>query len=398
MVINKNISKAPKVSLFHSFAPIIQNIKGASTMRIYFFVVILIFIISCSSNQKQPADSSAENICQEENLQSDPQNCGQCGNNCGGGECIAGICQPFVIASEQLFPCAVVADETGVYWSVQNTDKTDGQIRYWRSLDGSTGRLAQNFNAPFALALDDQYIYWTTNETLATVQRVPKTGGTSEIIAKDEDQTDQNFPRQLVVNANAVFWVDFKTSELVRWTKSDKQMTVIANPPAPSNLGLIEDSLFVVSQGTKSLLEYSVDGGEPTEIATWDCDQSIFGCSGGATTFGQNMFWSLTMKEATNGAIYFYSKSTDTASVLIEEQKNPVNLASDEEHLFWVNLGTGDNSFTDGELKMINFSDKKVTTLADNQLQPCGVTLYDGFVYWTTVKGGKVQRLKIPPK
>jgi hypothetical protein len=50
-------------------------------------------------------------------IESDPRNCGACGNDCHGGACVGGVCGPVpsVLASQQ-WPSYVVVDTTNVYW------------------------------------------------------------------------------------------------------------------------------------------------------------------------------------------------------------------------------------------------------------------------------------------
>ena len=49
---------------------------------------------------------------------SDAHNCGACGHDCCGGQCVNGLCQPLVLASQQPNPGWVVADDTHVYWQL----------------------------------------------------------------------------------------------------------------------------------------------------------------------------------------------------------------------------------------------------------------------------------------
>jgi hypothetical protein len=48
--------------------------------------------------------------------QSDSHNCGQCGHDCLGGVCSAGVCQPLQIALGQGQVTTVVLDDTSIYW------------------------------------------------------------------------------------------------------------------------------------------------------------------------------------------------------------------------------------------------------------------------------------------
>ena len=50
----------------------------------------------------------------------DPLNCGACGHDCEGGECMQGRCQPVVLGKgdEKGFPSSLVLDTNKVYWSI----------------------------------------------------------------------------------------------------------------------------------------------------------------------------------------------------------------------------------------------------------------------------------------
>jgi hypothetical protein len=53
-----------------------------------------------------------------------------------------------------------------------------------------------------SVAFDETYVYWLDNATVGTIMRVPKTGGTATIIARDTS------PVAIAVDANAVYWSD----------------------------------------------------------------------------------------------------------------------------------------------------------------------------------------------
>jgi hypothetical protein len=52
------------------------------------------------------------------------------------------------------------------------------------------------------VAFDDTYVYWLDIDTVGTIMRAPKTGGTATIIARDTS------PVAITVDANAVYWSD----------------------------------------------------------------------------------------------------------------------------------------------------------------------------------------------
>jgi hypothetical protein len=71
--------------------------------------------------------------------------------------------------------------------------------------DGSTtvlGTVVDQGLSGGALAHDDTYVYWLDIDTVGTIMRAPKTGGTATIIARDTS------PVAIAVDANAVYWSD----------------------------------------------------------------------------------------------------------------------------------------------------------------------------------------------
>ena len=48
---------------------------------------------------------------------SDPANCGACGHDCLGGACVAGVCQPVLLADAEFFPSTLALDDARIYWA-----------------------------------------------------------------------------------------------------------------------------------------------------------------------------------------------------------------------------------------------------------------------------------------
>ena len=49
-------------------------------------------------------------------LESDPENCGECDHSCMGGECAAGKCQPVELATDEGQVLGLAIDDSAVYW------------------------------------------------------------------------------------------------------------------------------------------------------------------------------------------------------------------------------------------------------------------------------------------
>jgi hypothetical protein len=81
---------------------------------------------------------------------------------------------------------------------------TDSSL-YRVASDGTTtllGTVVEEGQTGDAVAFDDTYVYWLDIDTVGTIMKVPKTGGTAAIIARDTS------PVAIAVDANAVYWSD----------------------------------------------------------------------------------------------------------------------------------------------------------------------------------------------
>ncbi|HZU84641.1 MAG TPA: hypothetical protein VE987_17045 [Polyangiaceae bacterium] len=91
---------------------------------------------------------------------------------------------------------------------------SDADAVYCETVGGSVLRLASDGTATVlgtvlagglvgaGLTFDDTYVYWLDSLPVGTVNRVPKTGGTSTVLAHDTS------PVAIAVDANAVYWSD----------------------------------------------------------------------------------------------------------------------------------------------------------------------------------------------
>lgn len=63
-----------------------------------------------------------------------------------------------------------------------------------------------------SVATDEMYVYWTDQTTVGTIMRVPKSGGTPTILARDTS------PEAIAVDSNAIYWSD-KGGNIMRLPK-----------------------------------------------------------------------------------------------------------------------------------------------------------------------------------
>jgi hypothetical protein len=93
--------------------------------------------------------------------------------------------------------CEALLSDTDAVYCVTDTSIT--RI----ANDGTVTTLGSSLNTlGSGAALDDTYVYWVDTATVGTIMRVPKTGGTPVILARDTG------PVAIAVDSTAVYWAD----------------------------------------------------------------------------------------------------------------------------------------------------------------------------------------------
>jgi len=101
-------------------------------------------------------------VCPEEqDFESDSKNCGSCGHDCLGGDCVLGECQPIEIARNQGRLFTIAVDRKFIYWA------GDGSVVAKKSID-NTGTVSELVPASakesvYDWALVGQTLYWSND-------------------------------------------------------------------------------------------------------------------------------------------------------------------------------------------------------------------------------------------
>jgi hypothetical protein len=99
-------------------------------------------------------------------VQIDEANCGQCGNDCEGGNCIAGRCQPVILARNQINPHSITLTGAQVYWMVDSADAVSSEslLRVNKSGIGGTELLiSSNLGNGGAVVISGNQAYLAVN-------------------------------------------------------------------------------------------------------------------------------------------------------------------------------------------------------------------------------------------
>ncbi len=292
--------------------------------------------------------------------QSDPHNCGSNGNDCLGGACEDGGCTTLpagALATGQLTPFAIAADETNVYW-------LNWGVNYQTSHGGGGLPVVQKFGAqvlecavagcnnrptvlasvaalggipeaPSAIAVDAQNVYWTTSTSIQSCA-ISGCGCAPTTIASG--LTD---PTALAVGGGRVYWS--------AWTNGSPYTGQVESCPvggcvgAPTLLaGALSGPLGVAVDTTDvywvdtygPLMECARSGCDAGPIALW----SAGGGDGGVESIGvvadsTNLYWT----NGGDGTVMQCAKSDCTATLakLASGQANPSGIAVDATSVYW---------------------------------------------------------------
>jgi hypothetical protein len=294
--------------------------------------------------------------------QSDPHNCGSIGNDCVGGACEDGGCAPLpagVLATGQLSPVAMAADDTNVYWlnwGVTQQLSTpggglpveenvgaqvlecavtgcDNRPTVLASIDGAGGIP----HAPSALAIDANNVYWTTSTSVQSCG-IAGCGCAPKTIASGLSQ-----PPALTVAGGRVYWSV--------WANGSPFTGQIESCPS----GGCASAPALLAGALGGPLGLAVDTTDVYWVNTY-ASGSLMECALGGCDAGPTTLWS-----ADGGA-------TQSTAVVV-----------DATNLYWTNGGQG----TVMQCAKANCA-STVIALASGQANPSGIAIDPGFVYWRT--------------
>lgn len=114
---------------------------------------------------------------------------------------------PAVLAMNQAFPLNITMDANNVYWTNQgSTMMGDGSVMMAAKSGAQVLTVATAQDKPYDIAVNDKYIYWTTNVAGGSVMAAPLGGGTPIVLV-----SGQNYPRGITTDAVAIYWTNAGT-------------------------------------------------------------------------------------------------------------------------------------------------------------------------------------------
>jgi hypothetical protein len=268
-------------------------------------------------------------------LEIDPENCGGCGWSCLGGDCVAGRCDPFTLATRQagVYDLEVHAGE--VFWVVSGTGAVYACAT--TGCDAMPRLVGEATMGSYYLGVTDAWVFWNNNSN-NQIWRCPiagcPAGSDTPFIAGTQS------PTQIGVDATHVYW--------------------------HSNGG----ALHRAAHG----------GGAPEEIITG------VGNHGDIQAIGAALYW--TSRGGDNVAMCSDMAACDaTRTVLAQGIGDVTRFAFDAGYVYY---GTEQGSAD--IIERLPLGGGPPERIADNRQAISGIAVNDSHVYWTENEGDMVAR------
>ncbi len=269
---------------------------------------------------------------------SDPQHCGACGHSCGGGACVAGVCQALVLAPSQSTPEDLAVEADGVYFTNRGTSAasySDGSVNRVPLDGGAVTALATGQARAKGIALDASSVYFVLNDTVnGMVAKVPRAGGSVTTLV---------------------------------WPLADPGYVAVDGSSAYFSVG--------INASTGSIQRVPLGGGSPSPVALGQ------GWPRAIVVDATNAYW---VNSA--GSVRFVAKTGGVPTTFTTGQ-NPSRLAIDAASIYWANF--------DGEIVTAPIAGGATTVLGRVPGGGRAVAVDGADVYWT-VDSGDGQLLQTP--
>lgn len=237
--------------------------------------------------------------------------------------------------------------------------------------------LASDQNAPSAVELHDQVVYFATvgNDSIWYLDGISST--------PQPFATGQNFTRSIVSDETALYWVNAGafggTDGEVRRSWFDEPgsngLPIVPGLESPVALTLFDSTVFWTNYGFTDtdgrVMRADVTGVNAVPIAI---NQSA---PRGIVATSAYVYWA----NSEDGTIMRSTPDGSVVEPLIQGLSTPSDVAVDTNGIYWVEAGTP-NIYLDGSVKAAKLDGTGTVTLADNQRDPRRIVLSADHVFW----------------
>ncbi len=303
--------------------------------------------------------------------QSDPGNCGACGNACDDGTgalCSDGRCT-YVLAEGLDAPTGIAVDATNVYF----TEDILHQVGKVSIRGGAVTTLASDQDLATGIAVDARNVYWTNEVGGGSVLSLPLGGGTPETLV-----SGRSGPSCVAVEGTNVYFSDTSVNAV---PIGGGAVVTLSASGSPLSVAVDAENVYWTIEQT-AVMKVPLGGGTAVTLALGDNPSRI-------AVNATSVFWTdtiaLTVMTVPIGGGALVTLAADSTST-------PVGIAADEDHVYWTAQFASNNNFAVSAVMAVPVGGGIATTIASQQSSPDGIALDADYVYWTNYSDGTIRK------
>jgi len=327
--------------------------------------------VSCTAPMAE-CDGDLSVQC-ETDTSSDGKNCGACGHDCLGGTCTAGECGAVAVLTGTGKATRLAVDATHLYY----IGYTNGDVRRIPKTGGTSELLASSASA-VRIAVDNTYAYWTDFQGKQLL-RVPKTGGTMQVLA-----SNLGTAQAIELTGTRVYVTDYSSQGRVGWVpKAGGTPTwIVPNTTTPLDLALTSTHVYYTDTSNPSIVHrIPLDGGTVENFYPTDISLVI-------VTDGTDLYLA-SAKNGKAAATILRITQAGTATPLVAGLEVPAGLSVDQKYVYFTDLGLGNGKGLVGRIA-IDGSDNGVLEQLHYGGTPRGIVNDSAAVYWADETGDTI--------
>lgn len=360
-----------------------------------------------SATDSPKVDTGVDATCGAD-LQNDAKNCGNCGHDCQGGTCSAGVCQPvLVVSSTSLAPYAMVLAGTDLYFTnvkgssfatvfkvaASATNGSPGPTQLADYGNGYTTPLVTGY--PYGVAAQGTDFYVALNANGGSnnaweggVDRCPQTGCTTKTLAYYGINS-----YAIATNSTQVFFGsrDFNDVYTVQVANLDMSNRSTLVTPTNEVNGLTvsgSDVFYATSSGVYHCANTTCDSNPITQGQAIDAEL--------LAVDNNTVYFTSTPFQATP-TVQSVSRGGGLPKLISGKPFYPFAVATDGTNVYFTDVGDLVNNTTAGgvyrcPIAGCNGQEELLSVGAAAGDNPRPIVVDSTFVYWGT-RGGKIWRL-----
>jgi hypothetical protein len=379
-------------------------------MRSLFAPLLAVFLAACAvpaanttTTEKQP---EPEAKCSED-LASDPENCGACGNSCGGGACTESKCGAAVLASvtSGSIPTGLVVSGETVVWA-ESDKKYNGKLFVCTASDceGTKRQLSDRISYATHLAIVGPYLYYTSpmfeladgSPAANAPSRMALEGDgmpqflVAALVMRDRDATGFAASTKGIVlalrdKANAKTGGLAGVCPLSGCPASGTEVNLLEKDlPVPGELVATDTHVFATIVSTGSIVSY--DRKNATKKVLFEAE-----IAGSLAQDDTDLAWGTMVPESTMPGVTIKNyvavgPKTGGTRLKVAETGNVTSVAMADGYVYFADLR--------GTLGRVKKTGGDVEVLAEGATY-FDLQVHDGFLYFTSPSSFSIGRLKL---